>query len=120
MQTVRRIPPTASNPAECRRIIPEGGCADSVRSGLFFHAVAGSVLFVYSVALLVRAILSWFVREGDSPFSSLLILITEPLILPVRHLCDRFGWFQGVPMDVPFLLTALFVSLLTTLLRALV
>ena len=33
-----------------------------------------------SVALLVRAILSWFVREGDSPFSSLLILITEPLI----------------------------------------
>ncbi len=53
-------------------------------------------------------------------FSSLLILITEPLILPVRHLCDRFGWFQGVPMDVPFLLTALFVSLLTTLLRALV
>ena len=29
-----------------------------------------------SVALLVRAILSWFVREGDSPFSSLLILIT--------------------------------------------
>ena len=55
-----------------------------------------------SVALLVRAILSWFVREGDSPFSSLLILITEPLILPVRHLCDRFGWFQGVPMDVPF------------------
>ena len=65
-------------------------------------------------------ILSWFVREGDSPFSSLLILITEPLILPVRHLCDRFGWFQGVPMDVPFLLTALFVSLLTTLLRALV
>ena len=66
-----------------------------------------------SVALLVRAILSWFVREGDSPFSSLLILITEPLILPV-------GWFQGVPMDVPFLLTALFVSLLTTLLRALV
>ena len=73
-----------------------------------------------SVALLVRAILSWFVREGDSPFSSLLILITEPLILPVRRLCDRFGWFQGVPMDVPFLLTALFVSLLTTLLRALV
>ena len=69
-----------------------------------------------SVALLVRAILSWFVREGDSPFSSLLILITEPLILPVRYLCDRFGWFQGVP----FLLTALFVSLLTTLLRALV
>ena len=103
MQTVRRIPPTASNPAERRRIIPEGGCADCV-----------------SVALLVRAILSWFVREGDSPFSSLLILITEPLILPVRHLCDRFGWFQGVPMDVPFLLTALFVSLLTTLLRALV
>ena len=34
-------------------------------------------------------------REGDSPFSSLLIPITEPLILPVRYLCDRFGWFQG-------------------------
>ena len=94
---------------------------------LFFSFVSVALLvraipvsYTHLRALLVRAVLSWFVGEADSPFSSLLILITEPLILPVRHLCDRFGWFQGVPMDVPFLLTALFVSLLTTLLRALV
>ena len=120
MQTVRRIPPTASNPAERRRIFRRED-APTVYGVVYFFTRLLVLFFSFvSVALLVRAILSWFVREGDSPFSSLLILITEPLILPVRHLCDRFGWFQGVPMDVPFLLTALFVSLLTTLLRALV
>ncbi len=86
----------------------------------FFTRLLVLFLTVISVALLARVILSWFESEGASPISSLLVLITEPLILPVRRLCDRFGWFQGIPVDMPFLLTALLVGFLTTLLRALI
>lgn len=86
----------------------------------FFTQLLVLFLTVISIALLARVILSWFESEGASPISSLLVLITEPLILPVRRLCDRFGWFQGIPVDMPFLLTALLVGFLTTLLRALI
>ena len=84
----------------------------------FFARLLVLFFTVASVALLARAILGWFVREGDTPFSSLLALITEPLIFPIRWLCDRFGWFEGVPLDVPFLLTALLVNFVTVILRA--
>lgn len=70
-----------------------------------------------SIALFLRAILSWFMREGESVIMTFLAYITEPLILPIRRLCDRFGWFRGVPIDMPFLLTALLVSFLTVLLE---
>ncbi len=82
----------------------------------FFTQLLVLFLTVISVALLARVILSWFESEGASPISSLLVLITEPLILPVR----RLWWFQGIPVDMPFLLTALLVGFLTTLLRALI
>lgn len=70
-----------------------------------------------SIALFLRAILSWFMREGESVIMTFLAYITEPLILPIRRLCDHFGWFRGVPIDMPFLLTALLVSFLTVLLE---
>ena len=57
MQTVRRIPPTASNPAECRRIIPEED-APTVYGVVYFFTRLLVLFFSFvSVALLVRAIL---------------------------------------------------------------
>lgn len=71
------------------------------------------------VALLVRAILSWFDPERSSRLSNFLMLVTEPMILPVRALCQKKNWFQQTPLDVPFLITVLLLSLLQTLIRIL-
>lgn len=73
-----------------------------------------------SIALFLRAILSWFMQEGENAIMTFLAYVTEPLILPMRRLCDRFGWFQGVPIDMPFLLTALAVSMLSVVLEGLI
>lgn len=73
-----------------------------------------------SLALFLRAILSWFMQEGENAIMTFLAYVTEPLILPMRRLCDRFGWFQGVPIDMPFLLTALAVSMLSVVLEGLI
>jgi uncharacterized protein YggT (Ycf19 family) len=76
-------------------------------------------LDVIMVAMLARAVLSWFTfSEGANKIGSFLYTMTEPLILPVRALFSRFGWFEGVPLDIPFLVTALLLSLFSSMVGA--
>ncbi len=75
-------------------------------------------LSVLSLGMLGRAILSWFSMGEPTKLGSFLYVLTEPIILPLRALCDRFGWFRGVPFDMPFLMTTLLLSLVTMLLQA--
>jgi len=77
-------------------------------------------LDIILIAMLARAILSWFMMgDGTSPIMNLLYVITEPLIVPVRMLCDRFGWFRGVPLDMSFFITTMILSLINVLLTGL-
>lgn len=77
------------------------------------------LLNVVDIAFLLRAILSWFDPERSGRFSAFLFLVTEPLIVPVRALCYKKNWFQSTPLDVPFLITILLLSLLQTVIRIL-
>lgn len=78
----------------------------------FVDLVLGAVLF----AMLIRAILSLLMRGEESTFSMLLFYFTEPFILPVRKILERFGWFQGTPLDVSFFLTTVLLAMIQTLL----
>ena len=78
-------------------------------------------LDVIMLAMLARAILSWFAfAEWANKIGSFLYVLTEPLILPVRSLFDLFGWFEGLPIDIPFLVTTVILMLLKTVLAGLV
>ena len=76
-------------------------------------------LDVVSLAMLGRAILSWFPTDGPTRIGSFLYVVTEPFIIPIRALCGRFGWFRGVPLDMPFLLTMVSLSFVSMILQAL-
>ena len=76
-------------------------------------------LDIVSLAMLGRAILSWFPSDGPTRIGSFLYVITEPFIIPIRALCARFGWFQGLPLDMPFLLTMVSLSFVSLLLQSL-
>lgn len=76
-------------------------------------------LDVVSLAMLGRAILSWFPSDGPTRIGSFLYVITEPFIIPIRALCARFGWFRGLPLDMPFLLTMVSLSFVSLLLQSL-
>ncbi len=65
---------------------------------------------ILSVAMLARAILSWFTMGEQTKLGTFMYVVTEPIIMPIRALCNRFGWFQGFPLDMPFLLTMVFLS----------
>ncbi len=69
------------------------------------------VLSVLQIAMLIRAIMSWFPTESNK-FENFLYMITEPLIMPVRLLFEKLNWFQGLPVDISFFVTYLILSLL--------
>ncbi len=66
-------------------------------------------LSVIQLAMLLRAILSWFPLEPNG-FTDFLYGITEPFIYPFRALFNRLNWFQNIPIDVSF--TAAYLALL--------
>lgn len=74
-------------------------------------------LEVLLLAMFVRAVMSWFFMGQENRLMSFLCLVTEPVIMPVRRLCDRFGWFNGVPFDMPYLITTLLLSLIVAILE---
>lgn len=56
-------------------------------------------------AMFARAILSWFDQMNEWKLSIFLHAVTEPVIFPMRKLCEKMHWFEGTPLDMPFMLT---------------
>lgn len=89
-----------------------------MNGGLYVIALC-VVIFLYVVdfAMLGRAVLSWFPTDGPTRIGAFLYVVTEPMILPIRRLCARFGWFQGTPLDMPFLITSLLMMMVSSFLH---
>ena len=80
-----------------------------------FYVLANAVtllLWALDIALLLRAIFSWFPGLDDSAFGDFLYMITEPLIIPVRAILNRFSGVQNSPIDISFLVTCLLLAIL--------
>ena len=73
------------------------------------------VLTVLQLAMLLRAILSWFPIEPNK-FTDFLYGITEPVIYPFRALFNRLNWFQNFPIDISFTVAYLALFLIGILL----
>ena len=69
---------------------------------------------ILQFAMLARAILSWLDPMHEWRISSFLRGLTEPVIMPVRLLCEKMHWFQGMPIDIPFLITMILLSVIGT------
>jgi len=74
-----------------------------------------TIIDVLLFAMLIRAITSWFDPMREGKLSAVLLVITEPVIFPIRALCERMNWFESIPLDIPFLITVLLLSIVQTL-----
>lgn len=74
---------------------------------------------IISFAMMLRAILSWFV-ESDGVFVRFLYVITEPAIMPIRKLFYKMNWFQDVPIDLSFTFTFIALFLIETVLGSMI
>lgn len=73
---------------------------------------AVAALIGIQMAMLARAVLSWFMLDGNK-FVDFLYAITEPFIYPVRRLFQKMNWLQGTPIDFSFMVTYMIISILT-------
>ena len=71
---------------------------------------------VADFAMLARMIVNILFMGEQTRIGSFLYVVTEPFIMPIRTLCNRLGLFQGLPMDMPFFLTAVLLMLLSIIL----
>lgn len=74
---------------------------------------------IISFAMMLRAILSWFV-ESDGVFVRFLYVITEPAIMPIRKLFYKMNWFQDVPIDLSYTFTFIALFLIETVLGSMI
>ena len=74
-----------------------------------------ALLRIISIAMVVRAVMSWFLLPTDK-LHRFFVSITEPFIIPVRKLLSKTSLQQRLPIDLSFLLTLLVIDLLERLL----
>ncbi len=61
--------------------------------------------------LIIRALMSWIVRDWSSPFPRFIRDVTEPILLPMRRLFDQLG-LNGMGIDFSFLATFILLQYL--------
>ena len=76
-------------------------------------ATLSLVLSALQLLMLIRAVTSWFPVDEDSAFMRFIYFATEPIITPVRVILDRFGLFEGFPLDMSFFITFMLLSILS-------
>lgn len=78
------------------------------------------LLGLAETAMFLRAILSWFIHDEDSKIMFFLAVVTEPFIIPVRVICSRIKALDDIPIDIPFFIAFLLLSILNSVLPTLV
>ena len=84
---------------------------------IFMYIIKNAAILLLSfvqIAMLIRAILSWF--PIDNRFVDFVCTMTEPFIYPMRRLFEKMGWFQGLPVDVSFMASYLLITVILILL----
>ena len=81
---------------------------------LLYVLVSTASLLIDGIILLmfIRAIFSWFPTESPGKLQLVIHHMTEPVIAPVRKFLWRMGWFQGLPIDMSFMVTYLLLMAL--------
>lgn len=59
-------------------------------------------LSVEQFLMFARAIFSWIQPDEGNKLYSFLLYATEPVIVPVRALLDRFESIRNMPIDISF------------------
>jgi len=77
----------------------------------FLFTLIGVVCEVLTVAIFLRAILSWFSPRPTNQLVLILDRVTEPLLAPLRRIIPRAGRVDLTPL-VAILLLQLIASLL--------
>lgn len=83
---------------------------------VFVQTLLG-LLNIVVLGMIARMLVGFFTMGEDTKLGRFLFVLTEPMIYPIRILCDRIGLFRGSPMDMPFFITSLLLLFVRILLE---
>ena len=72
-----------------------------------FGGIIALLLNLLSLAILVRALLSWVSPGPSNPLVQVLDAITEPILQPLRQILPRIGMIDITPMVAIILLSVI-------------
>lgn len=70
-------------------------CSPSLTDPL---SIVAALIQLLGIAIFIRAILSWFVRDPYNPIVRALDTITEPVLQPLRRIVPRMGMMDLTPL----------------------
>ena len=80
-----------------------------------FTSVIDVFLSLTLFMMLVRVVLSWLPISDDNDIEDFVYMTTEPFIVPIRIIFDRFNIMNGLPIDIPFFVSYVLLTLLQRL-----
>lgn len=69
------------------------------------------VLIAFEVAIIGRVLLSWVEPRGRSSLSQFLVMVTEPVLAPIRRFLPSGGGLDFAPLIVMLILGAVVRSI---------
>ena len=72
-----------------------------------FGGIIALLLNLLSLAILVRALLSWISPDPSNPLVQVLDAITEPILQPLRQIIPRIGMIDITPLVAIILLSVI-------------
>ncbi|MBR3848477.1 MAG: YggT family protein [Oscillospiraceae bacterium] len=73
-----------------------------------------TVLRIYELLFIVRAILSWIPPAQGSGFSYFLHSVTEPILAPIRKVLFKIPFFASLPIDLSVLVAFFLIDIVRT------
>ena len=80
------------------------------------RGIADGLITLLQIAMLVRAITSWFPGGEDSVIGFVAYTISEPVVIPVRKFLEKFESIRNFPIDMSFFVAFMLVSVVSSLL----
>ena len=77
------------------------------------YQIANTLLTIISLAVIIRAFLSWVYPVGKDPWTKILLDITEPVLAPIRSVMMRV---LPIPIDLSPIVVILLIQLLQRML----
>ena len=71
------------------------------------------------ILIIARSLFSWFPGGPESRVGSMLVMLTEPILSPLRHLIMKFKFAQSSPIDFSPMVAVLLLFLIQTIIELL-
>ena len=82
---------------------------------IFLQRFVSSLLRIYELLLIARAILSWFPMVQGNAIDAFLYNVTEPVLAPIRNVIWKIPFLANMPIDFSILVAFLLIDVLRTI-----